>query len=61
MLENIHAISKRTGRPYYGAAALVSRIFSKPEENYYKETLMEEYKELIKKCRYANFDEQLKQ
>ena len=47
------------GRPLHGTAAILHRMFSKSEvaTNDDKEREMNEYRAIIKKCKYAYFDD----
>lgn len=59
MLEGLYRISERTGKPYYGAAALVGNIFAKQQrEEYDRAAELEEYRRILRQYGYVSDEEE---
>lgn len=46
----------KNGKPIYGTAAILHRLF-RQEDTYDKEADMQEYERIIRECGYACYDE----
>ncbi|MBR1703112.1 MAG: hypothetical protein IJ716_14390 [Lachnospiraceae bacterium] len=59
MLEDLSHTSRRTGKQYYGSAALIHQIFAKnnSEEGWDRETELAKVKKLIEELGYTHFDD----
>lgn len=56
---NISALSctGKNGKPIYGTAAILHRLFSQEDDAYDKKADMQEYERIIRKCGYAYFND----
>ena len=47
----------KNGKPIYGTAAILHRLFANDEEEYDREADLKRCNEIIKECGYGNFDD----
>lgn len=47
----------KNGKPIYGTAAILHRLFANDEEEYDREADFKRCNEIIKECGYGNFDD----